>query len=425
MYKENNTKKKNIKALFLLIVLTVFGFVVFKFTKVKEISADTTQETEVASCASDVVDNSYEESPVFINLSGDNLLTGTSGKNQSVLGTMSCSGANKYSSDSACVIESSPSGTSSRGSTNFQGWVSSEAQIDISMITVPVRLLSGSYSPQDSNWKISLINPIYKSGGEQFDDKQLLVNTTPGEGNKAVTSSDIDNAVKGKPFTVKYSLSTEGATGDGGSTVSQYSSNNCPECKKDANINPDKSNKVAKRLKSYFYNTPKEEESGNQGTLEITGLCEDLKEVPIESDTKSCVSVWNVLKGTFGSLFPSSDWTSCSDEEDGCVKAEDIVVKMSPMFEETNSYMTTRNKSAMDPDTSKSHKPYYVVTSCSATVGGKLVGLKCLWDMSYLFEELKAAEYDDAGESDTPSETQYIKFLQEESTTRTDPLYTM
>ena len=422
MYKENNPKKKNVKALFLLIVLTAFGVVVFKFTKINKISADTTQETEASSCSADVVDKSYEESPVFINLSENGSVSPSTTDTKNVLGAMTCSVANNsYTASSACTLPSST------GKVSLQGWVSSTAEIDMTSITVPVRLLSGIFSVHDSNRKITMLNPVYKPAGEQFDDRQILVNTTPGDGSQSVKANVLEGSVQKDAYSVRYTISTEGDEGGGDAGISEYSSNDCGElCNNPDNSNPEKSNLIANNLKNYFYDFPGEKDKEEEDTVRINGLCEGVKEVSIQDPSVTgCFSFWKTLVGTFGSLFPSSDWTSCNDKEDGCVKSEDIVVKMSPMFKETNSFMNTRNKTAMDPGTASNYKSYYIVTNCRANVSGKSVDVKCLWDMSYLFEELKAAEYDDAGESDTPSETQYIRFLQEESTNRTDPLYTM
>ncbi len=417
MYKESNPKKKNIKALFLLMILTGFGFVVFKFTKVNEILADATKETEATSCPSDVVDNSYENSPVLIDMTGSD-----SSEMRNVLGAMTCSVANnKYTASSACTIQSS------KGTVSLKGWVSSTASIDMTSITVPVRLLSGIFSVHDSNRKITMLNPVYKPAGEQFDDRQILVNTTPGEGSQSVQTNILNGAVQKKAYSVGYTISTEGDSSDGQAGISEYASNDCGElCNNPSNSNPDKSNLTADSLKNYFYDVPGEVDAENDDMIQISGICEDIEQVDINDPSSTgCFSFWKTLVGTFGALFPSSDWTSCDNDEEGCVRAEDIVVKMSPMFEETNNFMTERNKTAMDPNTASNYKSYYIVTDCQANVAGKGVDVKCLWDMSYLFEELKAAEYDDAGKSDTPSESQYVRFLQNESINRTDPLYNM
>lgn len=427
MYKENNPKKKNKKAVLLLVTLSVFGIIAFKFVNKNEKIVDAYNDTEQSSCSNDVIEkNSEESTPILIDLKEGELINGLNGDTKAVLGTMSCTVANnKYTASSSCTI---PSG---KGSVSLQGWVSSSAEINMVSITVPVRLLSGIFSVQDSNRKITMLNPVYKPAGEQFDDRQLLVNTTPGEGSDSAKASILEGSVQNKAYSVKYSLSTSGDSGEGDATISEHAKNNCGElCNNPANSNPDKSNNIAAALEAYKFKTPGETDEDDSGIVQVSGVCENLEEVEIsDSSVTKCFSVWKALVGSFGNLFSSSNWGSCDNDEEGCIKAEDIVVKMSPMFEETNSYMTVRNKSAMDPDTAKSRNPYFIVTSCSANVISnnitKLVPVKCLWDMSYLFEELKAAEYDDAGESDTPSETQYKKFLQEESTNRTDPLYTM
>ena len=159
--------------------------------------------------------------------------------------------------------------------------------------------------------------------------------------------------------------------------------------------------------------------------LHIEGECKDISAVDFNLYTTGCVNVGQVLLGLFGSVFPSSDWTNCGEGEDGCINAEDIVLKISPMFKATNRFMLTRNKTAMSPESSSSYKSVYVTTPCKINVANKTVSVKCAWDLSYLFEERKAAEFDDAGGSETPTHEEYVRFLQNESLTREDALISM
>jgi hypothetical protein len=137
-----------------------------------------------------------------------------------------------------------------------------------------------------------------------------------------------------------------------------------------------------------------------------------------------------MLAGRLGNLFPSTNWGSCNSGEEGCISTADIAVKISPMFDEANSYTEMRNKTAMDPISARNYETVYVITSCEANVsvnGGmpKAIPVKCIWDMSYLFNLRKSAEFDDAGGSETPTVEEYKKFLESESSTRTDAIYSM
>lgn len=427
MHTEYNQTKKNKKALLLLLVLGVFGFVAFKYTNVKDIVAKDSK-TEASTCATTVVDNSYESSDIFLNISESGVITDVTPqkvKTGEVLGS-ECSNnpLNTYKADSACTIPGLSSGSASP-----QGWVSTKATVDMVSINVPVRLLSGIYSVKDSNRQITLDTPTYKPAGEQFDDKQILVNNVPGEAGEPVKTEIVETSIQQKAYSTMYILNTAVDEGSGELVISEYADNDCGEtCNNFANINPFQSNMAAAFIKSKKFDPPnQEEETASSTKLTITGECEDIDPLNISDDAyrNECFNVWKAIVGTLGSLFPSSDWTNCDPEGEGCINSEDIAVKMSPMFDDTNSYTTIRNKSAMSPESASLYESVYVITPCLANVAKKLANVKCIWDMSYLFDERKAAEYDDAGESNTPTLEQYKIFLNNESIRREDPLLPM
>lgn len=419
MYKENNPKKKNIRALFLLIVLTVFGVVVFKYTRVNKISADTTQNTEVSSCSADVVDNSYESNETFLNISDDGEITDVTPK---VLGTSTCTaGANQYTGESACTLEQAKS------SFSLQGWVNSDAPITMTEITAPIRLLSGSFAVKDSNGNITLDDPYYPPAGKVNKVKLVAIKTAPGEMHDEVLDETVNNAVRQEAYSAEYTVDTDGKSGSDTLTINQYAQNDCGEmCDNEANNNPDSSNKTSKFLSSsYSYPGQVAEEDSEDNNIQIEGVCKNTDTLDTVLGVTVCWDLKEIIKGTFGSLFPSSDWTGCSSEEEGCINSETIAVKISPMFKETNKFTEIRNKSTMDPDSASNYKSVYVITACKANVGGKGVNVKCIWDMSYLFNLRKSAEFDDIGGSQTPTVEQYKNFLREESSSRTDALYSM
>lgn len=419
MYKENNPKKKNIKALFLLVVLTVFGVVVFKYTRVNEISADTTKETEVSSCSSDVVDNSYESDDTFLSIDNEGVVTDVTPK---VLGTSTCTaGVNQYTGESACTLEQT------RSTVSLQGWVSSDASITMTEITAPIRLLSGKFSVRDSNGNITLEDPYYPPAGEVNKEKLVTIKTAPGELHDEVLNETVNNAVRKEAYSAEYTVDTGGESGSDTLTINQYAENDCGDkCDNEANSNPDSSNKTSKFLSSsYSYpGQADEEESGDNG-IKIEGVCKNTDTLDTVLGITVCWDLKEIIKGTFGSLFPSSDWTSCDSEEEGCINAETIAVKISPMFKETNKFTEIRNKATMDPDSASNYKSVYVITACKANVAGKSTNVKCIWDMSYLFNIRKSAEFDDVGGSNTPTVEQYKEFLREESSSRTDALFSM
>lgn len=426
MYKENNPKKKNIKALFLLIVLTVFGVVVFKYTRVNKISADTTQNTEVASCSADVVDNSYESDGTFWYLEDDGTITDITPKG-SVLGTTACAAAlNKYSNSSACVLdeETSASLTSQRPSLN--GRVNSSADIKMAIINAPIILLSGSDNVQDSTGNLTSSNGYFPPAGKVIKNVMIESSTTPGEEHEEVKKEVIDEAVKEEPYSAEYEVSIDTDNGGDEFTIAEETENNCGVlCDNESNTNPDLSNKASTRLYGTNYALPGyslASEDGNvEETLQVEKTCSKVDSFDLNSlAVPVCFSAIELIKGTFGTLFPSSDWQCTNDngEETDCINAEDIAVKISPMFDQTNKYLDTRNREQMDPELASSYKPTYIITNCVANVGGKLVDVKCVWDLSYLFHERQAAEFDDIKSGETPSLEAYKSYLAKESAER-------
>lgn len=431
MHTENNQTKKNKRALLLLLVLGVFGFGVFKYTKVEKINASVENpETCIAPTA---VSNNFTNKDIFISMTNDGVMIDITPElkpqeatndqnNQNVLGGNCRDLQEVYKAESACTI------STGRVSVDGSNWVSDDANIDLVTINYPVYLLSGKYSIKDSNRLITLEDPIYKPAGEQFDDNQLLVNIAPGETYDKVKSTVLDSAPKKQAFGTKYSISTEGSEnnpGNGSAVITEYATNDCEQCNNPANNNPAKSNSVGKALFSMITPPGQEKTYTKSGNLTINGMCESADYKDITSNTNACTNTWYYIRGTLRSLFPSSDWTKCKAEGEGCVNSENIVVKMSPIFDDTNTYTSTRNKIGMSPSDASSYQSVYIMTPCVATVGGKDVNIKCVWDMSYLFDERKVNEFDDAGGSDTPTAEQYIQYLQQESTSRNDTLLSM
>ena len=427
MYKEYHSKKKNISPLFLLVILVGFGFVVFKFTQVKEISADTTQETEVESCSADVVDNSYESDRTFWYLEDDGTVTDVTPKGN-VLGTTStCAAAlNKYSNSSACVLDEDTSSSLTNQTPSLSGRVNASANIEMAIINAPIVLLSGSDNVQDSVGNLNSSNGYWAPGGKAIKNVMIESSTTPGEEHDEVKKEVIEASVKDEPFSAEYEASISTDSGGDEFTIDKETENNCGElCDNESNINPDLSNKASTRLYGTNYALPgytnESETDDAEEVLQVEKSCTevdsfDLNKVAIPV----CFSAVELIKGTFGELFPSSDWQCENDEgeETDCINAEDIAVKISPMFDQTNEYMDTRNREQMDPELASSYKPTYVITKCVASVGGRLVDVKCVWDLSYIFHERQAAEFDDIKSGETPSLEEYKTYLAKESAER-------
>jgi hypothetical protein len=428
-----NYRKRKTKSPFLfLLFLGVFGFICFKFAKVDKTIAKNTQSTqaEATSCSADIVDNSSDDSSAaLLNIDGNGNITGVSAdgtSSGSVLGITdvnTCSIAkNTYEASSACTLNDSI------GATVLSGVFSTSAQIEMTSITAPIKLLSGIFSVKDSNREITNEDPVYKPVGEQFTDKQIASNTMPGD-STATTIID-DSAKQNDAYGVKYTYTltqNTSVTGTDKTTISKYYDNDCgANCNDTANVNPDKSDKASSYLKNVYYDMPGDtssSEESSSGNLTVTGSCNNIKKNYFVG-IKTCFSAIGTIKGLLGNWFPTIDWIKCLLGQEQCTTAASIVVVMSPIAQDLNDYTSTRNKTGEDPETASNYEPFYVLTPCRANIysGGIAhnVELKCAWDLSYLLNEREAAQYDDLGKSDTPSESDYVSFLQSQASSASE-----
>lgn len=426
MYEDDDKTKLNKKAGYLLFALGIFGFLCFKFTKVNLAKADTKNpESCVASTLSTA---EATATSTFFTLSSNEISDVTPEKTTTtvvgnVLGATCGTAQNTYEASSTCSI------SSNKISVNGSGMVSSNAEVKLVSASIPYVLLAGKYSIKDSNRLITLSDYVYKPAGQFFTTADIERTTTPGEGHESVVNSVVKGSIKKAAYSTKYTVSTGGGSGTGEVIIDKYIPNDCEQCNNPSNTNPSFSNDSAKYLKSINWSYPGEEnevKSDSTSSVAISSSCSNVGKLPVDtSSPTSCINIWNALVGTFSSLFPSTDWTKCAAGGEDCVKAEDIAIKMSPMFSETNSYTELRNKIAADPVTASSYEPTYIITKCIASIGGKLSEVKCVWDLQYLFDDVEFAQYKDAGKLNTPTKEQYMQFLQQESATRAEPLVSM
>ncbi len=424
MHTDYKEKQKNKKALLLLLMLGVFGFVAFRFTKVKDIIA-VNNATQATSCTDDIVDKTPSDSNMVVfNLEDDGSLTDIS---PGVLGTEDnqngCGVGNTlYSAESACILPNA------KPTFNINGkfYVSSDASIEMTKITAPLWVLTGSFNIKNSDGQIDDETQYIPPANKVVKKKLLEVNLPPGE----LHDEAVDNAVKDlknkTSYSVEYKVSVDGGSEETDTlTVNKYADNNCGEkCDSDPSTNPRQSNESSKILKGAFYDYPGQtEEDTDTQILQVDGICKNVDQSFVIG-VGVCTNRFQLFLGSLATLFPSSDWTQCrnsnsnddpDDNDNGCIKAETIAVKISPMFKETNAFTGTRAKVAMDPESASDYNTVYVVTNCHANVADTDVTVKCLWDASYLFNERKAAEFDDLGESETPTVDEYKAILQRES----------
>lgn len=435
----------NKKAFFFFLLLLAFGFVCFKYTaKDKENIVE--QEVENPdSCPSTVALIKNDGNQIFYEMTATNQLQEISPSlviesNGKVLAeqnnSITCDANNIYSADSSCTMSASGK-VDYKSGTRKGTMVSKSATLEMLEIQAPIRIMSGKLTVKDSNRQLTKEDPVYKPAGEQIDDIEVSVVAPPGDLRKTVDTDILNGAVQKQAFGTEYSVGfgeQSGDPGKGNAVVNDYAPNLCETCNNKSNNNPDKSNKAAQLLKSVRYNYPNQKDAATTSSGVPISECTDMTYVDLTtSDCQVCVDNWKRFIGKITAIFSISTWDKCTvpkiDEEGNeyyeadCIDSESIFVKMSPIFEETNAYMETRNKNMMSPEQASEYKNKYVTTPCVALIDGKQeVPVKCAWDMSYLFHERKMAEFNDVGGSVTPSEGAYETYIQTESATREDPL---
>ena len=421
-------KKNNRRAFLLLVVLGFVGFLGFKFSHVEETVADFSKETEESSCVScnGIVDNSYEQKELFlrVNEQGEindvtpNVLSATSS-------STGCSIAgNTYSGDSVCEIEKD-----NQVSVDGKNYISTSSEVNLVRLDIPVVLFSGKYTIKDSNRELTIGDPVYKPVGEITDKNTVYKYTPPGEESKSL-KEQIEGVAKKIAYDVNYTLSIDGGDSTGKAQVNKYIPNrNAILGNTDSNANPAKSNLLSSLLLARNFSLPVSQYAQEVKTnvLEVSGMCNEGSSVEIDAlkYPTRCMSIFESIAGVISRLFPKSDWSGCTEESETCINSENIVVKLSPILEETNSYLDTVARSAQDPTTASTYNAVYVITDCQAEVAGSIKNIQCIWDLSYLFHERFVAEFDDLGGSETPTSTDYINYLKKESATRDEVVQSM
>ncbi len=370
-----------------------------------------------------VIDTSQPEKIGEVRIVNSNTNIQTTGE---ILGeeNVSCGSAINIESQSICYRAQENEGlVDYQDGTRSGDKVSKESEIKLVSVTVPLELFSGM-EVADSNRKITSETPTYKAAGEQVDD--ITANAELPPGNQIDTYKD---STEDKPFTTSYSvgrgtdtsadISEEGKIGVNSKLENQCDSE---EYNNKSNVTPTKSNARSEfMLDTYRYPNEKKVE---EEQLEVIEQCNESKDkfIAWDTDLKGCYdSLWSRAISfiqTFDDLF----WNKCLIDEEECVSVEDIVIIMASPFGSdeacgetgvcTNSYMDRRNKIAQSPSADTSGKTYYT-TDCGVIIEGKSYTVKCAWDMSHLYKELKVSEFDDIPNVEsTPTPEEYNNFLQ-------------
>lgn len=318
------------------------------------------------------------------------------------------------------------------------GRVSVDADIMLIKVTIPLELFSG-IEVANSNRLITTETPTLKPAGEQIDSSTANVLLPPGQQIDTYKGWDEEKPFKSK-YSTAFSDNLEKPSETGSIGVETELANDCEEsCPNNkSNVNPDKSNTISEFMQDSLYRIPGEKGSTIVETIDECAQNRTFIPWEWEDTTEYVACRANVFTETIQRFHNISGWGTleqikniikcglAGDNDPDCIKTEYIVVIMSSPFgsdEEcaegsacTNTYMETRNSIASVPSTDLGPKQYYV-TPCDAFIQGLRykVTIKCAWDMSHLYKERKANEFDDVPTVDsTPTDEEYEKFLEEE-----------
>lgn len=319
--------------------------------------------------------------------------------------------------------------------------VSRNSKIELVQVSVPLELFSGS-EVKDSNRKLTSKTPIYKPAGEQFDEKLANVLLPPGQ-NIIEKTSPAQDTPFGSPYSTAFGQKVDEKSQEGEVIVDEKIVNKCEYCNNPSNVNPDKSNKISTVLKNTTQRYPNE--INTIDSSDAIEQCSDNATFEVWENKERLACVYGVVSRIINIVkdIASAEWNECTrpdmyDSEGNliprssdCIYVEDIIIMMNSPFGSdrecpdgvcTNSFMNTRNKTAMSPEdsTAYSDKVYYT-TECLANVEGVIgpVKVRCAWDFSHLYKERKLAEFDDVpGLEETPTKQEYTNFLKNEAQRR-------
>ena len=423
-----------LKPIFLLLVMTIVSVgIVFAVNQFKKEPV----YTQVPAKKESIVDNSSAVQQLVDTAQPQKVQDDNSGVVlQATTGSAgSCRNALKISSYSVCQRNSSASIDGANGGTRSGEMISKDAAIILYDVSIPLELFAGS-NVKDSNRKITSTTPIYKPAGEQIDDRIANNYLIPG-----VQISGYKPWKAMSPFSTVYStiFGSRGKTSEEGEiVVDKTIKNKCEKCNNPSNVNPDKSNKISEFMNDSIYRAPGEkdkvqasdaiESCGDNSTFvdwpnDSRKMCKMAPAATTVALIKTGITdgIWNKCKG----LAVDENGIRIAPSDD-CIFVEDIVIKIGSVFGSdsecpdgvcTNTYMNMRNKTAQSPtDSSKYSDKVYYTTNCTVIAGGEFVNVKCAWDVSHLFKEREASEYDDLPKVETtPDKSTYEQFLKDEA----------
>jgi len=394
--------KNNLKAIGILICLSIFGYGVYfvssVLTKVNEVKG-VEIETEIAEQQEELVEEVIWEDiePV----------EGTCPECEvSVLGdtdTMTCEDVLNELVTTPVLYDGSSNVNFASGESSGDR-VSKNAKIKVQEVKVPAVLLAGPTQVKDSNKIPSLESASYSAAGDIFDIDYGRKLVAPSAGKEY--DSKVLGSVYKEPFGSKTEMKfaqIEEAGPEADINVETDEESICLNCQ-DSNYNPDRSNNIAETVNATMSIpggqkfAPQDEEPY---LTEDSGLFADLPEAAVEigCQRKSPILSFNLIANISASLF---NHCNTPDDEgnypDDCIKVENIVIRTNSFFgnyekceEEgkcTNTLLSRRSLSSLSPVSASSYdQDFLVTTPCKVSVDGKTYNVKCLWDVSYIAKD--------------------------------------
>jgi hypothetical protein len=419
--------KNNLKAIGILICLSIFGYGVYfvssVFTKVNDVKG-VEIESKVTENSVDVV-----EEVVFEDLEPiEGICLECEDNEELVLGDTDQCG--EFFNEILTI----PVSIEGSGNVNFRDgepngeMVSKNAKIDVAYITAPTVLLSGSSQVRDSNKLISMESASLKAAGNPLEQDQVEMFQNPDD--LSTYKEDLSGTFFRKPFgtEVEMTYTENEKTGSiGTTTVETEEESICTTCQ-NSNWNPSEGNLNSEEL----FATIKTPTGGSPSQTDATSLSvdgemvEDLPEAAYERVCENSMSVWERITA----FFSSSKWDRCNTEDENgeyleeCINTESILIKTNSFFGDYNSceekgicmntFMGERYLMAASPVAASSFDQHFLVTTpCGVYIDGKQYDVKCLWDMSYVVYEYEYQQQYNEPDSEYPTWQVYYDAIEE------------
>jgi len=452
-------KQVNKKPLLLLLVFTLFSFLVVKNTskfnlKKEEVLLSEKQPAECNNCqvVGGIQENIGEETANIVFLDQSQTVDIT---NQAVLGQqIDCGGLDSTifleihrpvcSKDGSGEIDFSGSSSFTIGSGGVT--VDKNSDIEVTKITYPSVLWRGQATYVTSNKQITKNSPEYRSNGKHIDLNLVARTLAPDEVSEF---TDFVSETEKTPFTVQAKVNLLGSVENiFDDSIGEYKITD--PFKKDCTVYGKSCDKVFKESAVTDFNIGKSNRVASDGYLsgqapkgdgrviqeEEGCLVEGRHYSKIDKElgvVEACNQKTALLSGLFKKTFSLLQWTKChptisvatesldlgdyeiTEQATGkCIDTKGLGIKMTTLFGEPdrleddlagNAYLSQLYGETLSPAESKNivlsgnpknSEMFFVATDCAVSIDGTPYSALCLWDASPILYNYKLQERDTA-----------------------------